>query len=118
MIFLEKKLLSSNAITFYNDWFSNIESINNNMKAIKKLQNECTLLNLCCENDKILNNNYFGWIITFENDNKYTVFIPELKMTSTVKLEKSYNIYDKLEFKLYLFTDEDNLKKKIKLENI
>jgi hypothetical protein len=89
------------------------------MKSIRKLQNECTLLELCTNNNQLMETTYSGWIIGkkyFENNViSYNVYLPKLKLTSYVKLTEEYDVYDNLNFKLYLFTDEDNLKRKIRL---
>jgi exoribonuclease R len=117
MLILQKDILSENAFEFYKNWINNIDLININMKSIKKLQNECTLL--CTNNNQLLETTHSGWIIGkkyFENNViSYNVYLPKLKLTSYVKLTEEYNVYDNLNFKLYLFTDEDNLKRKIRL---
>jgi len=119
MLILQKDILSENAFEFYKNWINNIDLININMKSIKKLQNECTLLELCTNNNQLMETTYSGWIIGkkyFENNViSYNVYLPKLKLTSYVKLTEEYNVYDNLNFKLYLFTDEDNLKRKIRL---
>jgi exoribonuclease R len=119
MLILQKDILSENAFEFYKNWINNIDLININMKSIRKLQNECTLLELCTNNNQLMETTYSGWIIGkkyFENNViSYNVYLPKLKLTSYVKLTEEYNVYDNLNFKLYLFTDEDNLKRKIRL---
>ncbi len=118
MIILEKNVLSESAISFCNNWLNEIEFINNNMKSIKKIQNECTLLDLCYKNNNLMDSPISGWIINIEDENNYTIFLPDIKLTTTIKLNTKHKIYDSLLFKMYLFIDEDNLKKKIKFEKI
>lgn len=118
MIILEKNVLSEVAFSFCNKWLNEINFINNNMKLIKKIQNECILLDMCYKNHNLIDSPITGWIINIEDDNRYTIFLPNIKLTTSIKLNSTHNIYDNLLFKMYLFIDEDNLKKKIKFEKI
>ena len=49
---------------------------------------------------------------------QFIVYISELKLTSRVTLRDNLNNFEKHKFKLYLFQDEDSLKKKIRLQLI
>ena len=116
--------LSENAYTFYNKWTTdeNISYINTTMRSIRKVQNDCSLLNICVNDPEVLKKTYEGYIFDkiIRNDKlyQYMVFIPELKMTN--RLTSRYNMenYLKYNFKIYIFIDEIRLKQKIRIELI
>lgn len=89
------------------------------MKSIRKVQNDCHLLDICSNNPSIMKNEYTGYmfnkIVKSVGLYTYTVFLPELKMTSHVTTNEDFDNYQNRDFKLYLFNDEENLKKKIRL---
>jgi hypothetical protein len=121
---------SKEARQFYNKWSSeeHILFINTNMKSIRKLQNECTLLDMCNNLPELIEKNLNGVIIDIKNKtnlNKpdsqvYMVYIPELKITSkiTKQTSKNYELYNEIKCKLYMFPDEYNIKQKIRLEEV
>jgi exoribonuclease R len=119
---------SKEARQFYNKWTSedHILFINTNMKSIRKLQNECTLLDMFNNLPELIEKNLNGVIIDIKNKtslNKppvYMVYIPELKITSkiTKQTTKNYELYNQIKCKLYMFPDEYNIKQKIRLEEV
>ncbi len=112
--------LSDNALTFYDNWLKELEYINTTMRAIRKVQIDCNLLNLCFNNPDILEPHYDGYCFDKleRNDGlyQYIVFLPELKITSRVTLRENLDNYDKKKYKLFIFTNEDKMKKKIRLQ--
>ena len=114
--------LSKNADVFFNEWINKLDDINKSMKNIRKIQNDCQLLDLCNSNSLIMEKEYDGYIFdkAIDNDNKYIyeymVFIPELKMTSKIKITEVLENFEMKKFKLFLFHDEENFKKKIRLQ--
>jgi hypothetical protein len=119
---------SKEARQFYNKWTSedHILFINTNMKSIRKLQNECTLLDMFNNLPELIEKNLNGVIIDIKNNigsNKppvYMVYVPELKITCkiTKQTTKNYELYNQIKCKLYMFPDEYNIKQKIRLEEI
>jgi len=121
---------SKEARHFYNKWTSeeHILFINTNMKSIRKLQNECTLLDMFNNIPEIIEKTFDGIIVDIKNKtnlNKpnslvYVVYIQELKITSkiTKQTTKNYDLYDQIKCKLYMFPDEYNIKQKIRLEEV
>jgi len=107
--------ISREALEFYDTWsqLSQIECINISVKNIRKVQTSCDLLQLC--NDNLENKEYTGYILE-----SGSVYIPELKNILYVKFsekeKENIKIYEKRKFKLYLFNDEETLKKKIRLQ--
>lgn len=114
--------LSKNADVFFNEWVKKIDDINNSMKNIRKIQNDCQLLDLCNSNSLIMEKEYDGYIFNKTTYTEYTyqfmVFIPELKLTSKIKISENLENFEMKKFKLYLFNDEENFKKKIRLQMI
>jgi len=121
---------SKEARNFYNKWTSeeHILFINTNMKSIRKLQNECTLLDMFNNIPEMIEKPLNGIIIDIKNKtslNKpnslvYVVYIPELKITSkiTKQTTKIYELYNEIKCKLYMFPDEYNIKLKVRLEEV
>ena len=111
--------LSEKATCFYNNWLNELEYINSTMRSIRKIQNDCSLLHSCTSNPEIMDKIYDGFIFVklVRNDClfQYIVYLPSLKLTSKITLRENIELYEKKAFKLYLFQDEDNLKKKIRL---
>jgi len=112
--------LSDSATIFYDSWLRELDYINTTMRAIRKVQIDCNLLNLCFNSPDILEPLYDGYCFDKleRNDGlyQYIVFLPELKITSRVTLRENLDNYDKKKYKLFIFTNEDKMKKKIRLQ--
>jgi exoribonuclease R len=109
---------SDEAKQFIDKWQNNIPNINKKTKAIRKLQNEMELLTMY---EKQPDRTYMGIIFnkTSKNDvYKYTVYIQETKMLTTVKSQKEFNNFTTAYFSAHLFLDEAKMTKKIRLQII
>jgi hypothetical protein len=111
--------LSVNTDKFYEKWLNEIDYINVTMRSIRKVQCDCSLLDLCHNNPEIMEKDYDGYLFDklYRNDGlyQYIVFLPELKLTSRITLrEELDNFYNK-KFKLFIFNDEEKFKRKIRL---
>jgi exoribonuclease R len=109
---------SESALEFYDKWIKDIDTINSTMKAIRRVQNDCNLLHLCYTNPSALDKEYDGYCFDEKELNadlyKYNVYLPELRIISVVicrKLEQ----YSKEKYKLFMFHNEDKMKKKIRI---
>ena len=107
---------------YFNEW-TNVESleyINRTMRSIRKVQNDCSLLNICMNDKQILNKIYDGFIFDkLERNDKlyqYMVYIPELKMSNrfTCRYDRDNLTFQK--FKIFVFIDQIRLKQKIRVE--
>lgn len=111
--------LSSNVDSFYEKWVNNLEYINVTMRSIRKVQIDCSLLDLCAKHPDIMDKEYDGFVFDklIRNDGLYQfiVFLPELKLASRITLRENIENFNTRKFKLYLFNDEDSFKKKIRL---
>jgi len=117
---LKEIKLNNLAENFYIKWINRLEYINTTTRAIKKVQNNCSLLFSITKNPNIINNNYKGYLFDkiIRNDGlyQYSVYLVDLNIVSKIIIEKNYDNYDEKYFKLYLFLSEYDIKKKIKLK--
>ena len=111
--------LSPHASEFYMSWVDKIDYINVTMRAIKKIQNDCCLLDTFSKN-MVLDNLYDGYcfdkIVRSDGLFQYVVFLPELKLTSRVTIREDMSNYECRQYKLFLFNNEERFKKKIRLQ--
>jgi exoribonuclease R len=112
--------LSHEVDEFYNKWLHDLEYINTTMRSIRKIQIDCSLLDLCNNKPELLNKEYDGYIfdkiIRQDGLYQYIVFLPELKMNSRITIRENMENYENRKFKLYLFNNEEKFKKKIRLQ--
>jgi exoribonuclease R len=111
--------LSENSQIFYEKWVNDLEFINLTMRSIRKVQNDCTLLDLCNNNPTIMEKEYEGYLFDkiSRNDGlfQFIVFLPELKLTSRITCRENCENFDCKKFTLFLFHNEEKFKKKIRL---
>jgi hypothetical protein len=111
--------LSENMGNFYNKWLGDIDYINVTMRSIRKVQCDCTLLDLCHNNPEVMDKEYNGYLFDRINRNdglyQYIVFLPELKLSSRITMRENFDNFTCKNFKLFLFNDEEKFKRKIRL---
>lgn len=111
--------LSKNSFHFYNKWMFELDYINVTMRAIRKIQNDSQLLDMCFNNPSITEKIYDGYCFDklLRNDGLYQfiVYLPELKLVTKLTVRDNLENFEKKQFKLYLFHDEEHFKKKIRL---
>jgi exoribonuclease II len=114
--------LSNDALHFYDKWIGELDYINTTMRAIRKVQTECSLLDTCFNKPEILDKTYNGYCFDklVRNDGLYQfiIFLPELKMVSKITMRDNLENYEKRQYKLFLFNNEEKFKKKIRLQLI
>ena len=112
--------LSNDAILFYNKWIQQLDYINITMRAIRKIQTDCNLLDMCNYNPDIFDKLYDGYcfdkIVRTDGLYQFIVFLPELRLASRITIRDNLENYDKKQFKLFLFNNEEKFKKKIRLQ--
>jgi hypothetical protein len=90
------------------------------MRAIRKVQNDCSLLDLCSNSPTVMEKLYEGY--SFDklerSDGLFQciVYLPELKLVSRITTRVNLENYQKQFYKLFIFNDEDRFKKKIRLQ--
>jgi exoribonuclease R len=111
--------LSKNALAFYDNWLNDLEYINLTMRSIRKVQCDCTLLDLCSNNPDILTQEYDGYIfdkiIRTDGLFQYIVFLPDLKLSSRITSREDIANFEARKFQLYIFHNEEKFKQKIRL---
>jgi hypothetical protein len=111
--------LSEHSANFYNNWLNEINYINTTMRSIRKVQCDCSLLDLCNNNPAILDAEYDGYLFDKISRSdclyQYIVFLPELKLSSRITLREEVDNFSSKKFKLFLFNDEEKFKRKIRL---
>lgn len=123
MIFKEFNIvhsISQNAVDFLNDWLLQLDYINTTMRSIRKIQTDCALLDRCFNDPTIMDKSYNGTIFDkiprLNGTINYMVYLHDLKLLS--RISHSYidlQNYHQYQFKIYLFEDEDKIRKKIKV---
>lgn len=111
---------SSNSNDFLVKWLKSIEFINKQTKSIRKLQNEVELLTQYEKNNKqIYTGSVFSRESIVKNENivfKYRVFIPSIKLLTTMKSDKYIEDYSTVDFSIHLFLDESKMSQKARLQ--
>ena len=123
MIMIQSSLrlvtLSKDAQMFLENWLSKIELINTTMRSIRKVQMDCSLLELCSRNPDICNRKYRGCIFDkLEHHSglyQYIVYISELKIVSRITCREDMKEYSNAMFAIYLFQDQDKLRQRIRV---
>ena len=95
-----------------------IENINKFTKSNRKFQRKvdriCFLANIKNADKHI---ETIGYIIEIENDKYIRVYIPEYKLEEKIYCNSmQYNLYDKINIRLYVFLLNDNIFDKLKIE--
>lgn len=114
-------IFSKNADSFLDKWSNKMDFLNKNMKSIRKVQSNCELLNKCFYNPEVMDIHHKGFVFNKEVTGdriRYTVYLEGLKLITSMKTTKDVPNYSYSNFKLFLFEDEDKIKKKIRLEII
>ncbi len=114
--------LTGERLAFYTRW-TNTEAfdyINQTMRSIRKVQNDCSLLNICASDEALLSRIHTGFIFEkiIRNDDlyQYMVYVPEFKMINRFTSRHDKENLSAQTFKLYIFMDENQLKQKIRIE--
>lgn len=114
--------LSGETEKFLNYWTSNesMTYINETMRSIRKVQNNCNTLHRCLNDENILGKEYNGCIIDkMERNNgiyQYIVYVVDLNIVSKFMSIQEYDLYTESVYKLFYFEDKDSLKKKVRLQ--
>jgi len=109
----------SNFNEFYINWTNKLEYINTTMRAIRKIQSDCNLLEMCCNNNSILEAEHNGYVFDkiVRNDGlyQYIVYLESLKTVSRITARFDLENLKKYKFKIFIFNDEATLKRKVRL---
>lgn len=110
---------SKECTVFFNNWFDKIEYINTTMRAIRRVQSECSLLEMCYNEKNVLSKGHQGYLFDkiqrMDGMYQYVVYLYDLKIATRLVSCTSYDNNSITKFKLFLFNDEDRLKKKVRI---
>ena len=123
MIVFQDKLgimkITKKSREFYDKWLESMDYINDSMRSIRKVQNDCSLLNLCSTNKELTKKSLKGFVFDKiqRNDElyQYLVYIPEIKMINRVITMDNLKNLSEYNFQIYIFMDEIKLKQKIRI---
>ena len=111
--------LTENAHQFCRHWMERLDYINDKMRAIRKVQTQCSLLALSslqsplCEYDAY----FFDKKEVNECTHLFSVYLKSLNLMYKLKTtDLTIQNGNTCRVKLYIFSDEDNLKRKIRLQ--
>jgi len=110
-------LLSDAVVDFYETQAKYIDVLNAKMKKIRKIQSDCEILFKATFLENFTETVYDGIVVgESESGNKCTVYIDELKWMTEVNTssEREHKKYDRIKCKLYVFENEEQMKKKIR----
>ena len=122
MVFQEEyfsKSFSLDASSFLSFWESNLSFVNESMKSIRKTQQDVSLLHLLSISSGLLTKTFSSIVLScISNDLgwEYTLFIEELNFIGYCKSDNEYKINECVLCKLFLFEDDYNIKRKIRIQ--
>ena len=112
--------VSDAAIQFLHKWMEQLEYINTSMRCIRRVQVDCNLLSRFYNETALLGKTYTG--VVFDKVMKtdgmfgYMVYLQEFKLLSRITTATDMLNYTSHIFKIFLFEDEDKVKRKIRLQ--
>jgi len=116
------KSVSNESLEFLFSWLSKIDYINDSMRAIRKIQTDCEIIHRChtCPDilDTIYNGIVFGKLVKNDGSILYMVYLDSIKILSRITTHIDMPNYTRGQFKIFLFIDEDQFKKKIRVQII
>ena len=114
--------LSKEATIFIDNWISKLDYVNTAMRSIRKLQTDCETLSRCYTDPTIMDTIHegilFDKVVKTDGTINYMVYLEKLKLLSKVITDVNVDNYSYQKFKLFLFEDEDKIKKKIRVQLI
>lgn len=112
--------LTDNAHQFCRHWMERLDYVNEKMRAIRKVQTQCSLLALSSASGQeglVCDAYLFDKKTVNECTNLFTVYLKSLNLMYKLKTTNMIvQSGDTRKVKLYIFSDEDNLKRKIRLQ--
>lgn len=113
---------NSSPTDFVNKWMKRVDYINQTMKSVNKVQNDCMLLERCIKTSHS-KEAYTGYVIEVKPNEcnhslmKWThyVYIPSIQLSVRVDTQNEMMLYEKHQFTLHIFMDESTLKQKVRV---
>ena len=113
--------LSCEAMLFYEKWINRLDIINDQMRAIRRIQTQCSLLAMCSTSEEPIECDAYLFDKREHPVNEeifmFSVYLKSLNLMYKMKATDADN-GDTIKVRVVLFSDEDSLKKKIRLQLI
>ena len=123
ILFQELKIvngISDSALSFLNKWILQLEYINISMRCIRRVQVDCNTLARFYNESELLEHIYngivFDKVLRTDGTYSYMVYLELFKLLCRINTPTDLSNYSKQDFKIYLFEDEDKVKRKIRLQ--
>ena len=113
--------MSPQCQSFYEKWTSpsQIDYINQSMRLIRKVQEDCEILCKCTAQPELLERQHRGILFdkTKKNDGfyNYMVYLEDVGILSKIVTYEELDEYAYMTFQLFLFQGEDKIKRKIRV---
>jgi hypothetical protein len=112
---------SSQSILFFDKWTNpcQIDYINQSMRLIRRVQEDCEILCKCTAQPELLEREHRGILFdkTKKNDGfyNYMVYLEDIGILSKIVTYEELEEYSYMTFRLFLFKGEDKIKRKIRV---
>jgi len=112
---------SSHSILFFDKWTNpcQIDYINQSMRLIRRVQEDCEILCKCTAQPELLEREHRGILFdkTKKNDGfyNYMVYLEDIGILSKIVTYEELEEYSYMTFRLFLFKGEDKIKRKIRV---
>ena len=105
---------------FYNQQVMEMQELNRQMKTIRRIQSNAHILHKVTTNPSIVEKKYEAIVLTETEsiNDKVTVYIEKLEWLTHTYLSQKYKKYDTFYCKLYVFEKEEQMRKKIRIQEI
>jgi len=113
--------LSPECYAFYERWTApcQIDYINQSMRLIRRVQEDCEILCKCTQKPELLDREHRGILFdrTKKNDGfyNYMVYLEDVGILSKIVTYEELEEYSYMTFRLFLFQGEDKIKRKIRV---
>ena len=111
--------ISYEAEHFVENWLAQLEYINTTMRMIRKVEMNCDLMNKCTQHPELLKEEHVGFLFDklekTEGIYTYAVYVERLKLLTRITTRRDYDNFTRQVFKMYIFEDEHNTRKKIRI---
>jgi len=113
------KSISKEGSEFLDKWTMQMDFINSSMRSVRKIQIDCDTIHRCFTDTTILEKEHTGIVFDKVNRNDgtitYMVYLEDMKLLSRVNCRDELSNYTSHKFRVYLFENEDQTRKKIRL---
>ena len=111
--------LSAGASAFYNKWIDKLDYINDQMRSVRRVQTQCSLLAMCSASEEPIEcDAYLFDKQTINETHIFNVYLKSLNLMYKIKIMDTEEVAngDIRRVRIIVFNDEDSLKKKVRLQ--